>query len=511
MIHASSVILALLVACTADPPPPPTFVRDGVVLAGDGAGRVLPDGRRLVRHPWSPGETVSVAGNAIAPTTADCVPLFHVPLGDVARGIAAGGGAPDTALAFSPDGAWLAIGTQRGEVLVVDGWTGAVRWRRTLAESLVKQVAWSPDGTRLYAAEQSPDAFVHALDPTTGTTRHQLRLADHVQTSAPPPGDDLYGVYTLPAAYGLEVLADGDLVIAATHGWNDREGVRRNQARVLRTGPTLQIRSAWPADGAADAVILSMAAEADGVAVSLRRSAEGPAPEGLPIDGVLVLSAALEPRRAERFEPLEPWFHDTFVWHALALDGDRVVAGLGDGRVFDRAPGADRTHPLATPIEVGDGIPVVASIGFLAVADHRVHAVTNVTNIPWGSADPSLEPPDAHPGANTLWALDRDGESLALAWTWRGPHRLTGLHLDDRWVTVGAGARQDARTDLFGALVFDRTGAGSGAERLRAACRTEAPVFFRMDSADDGRVAVTEHPWADGDRVRGAYRATVFR
>ncbi len=512
MIHAPTVFLALLAACSSPPPTAPVFVRDGVVLSRAAVqGRTLPDDRVLVSAPWTPGEPVAVAGGATAPTTASCIPLFHVPLGDVSRGVAAGGAAPDTALAFSPDGSWLAIGSARGEVVVVDAWTGAIRWRRTLAETLLRQLAWAPDGSTVYAAEQSPDAYLWALDAVSGAERSRLRLADHVETSAPPPGDDLYGVYTLPAAYALKVVDGGDLIVAATHGWSGADGRRLNRARVLRLAADLTERAAWPSEGAADAVILSMAVDSGGVAVSLRRSADGPPPESLPINGVLLLDARLQPIRSERYPPLQPHFSDTFVWQALALDGERLVAGLGDGRVIDRAPGIDRTHPLATPVEVGDGIPVVASVGFLGLAEGRIHAVTNVTNIPWGAADPSLRPPDAHPGENALTALDADDGSLRLAWTWRGPHRLTGLHLSEQWVLVGAGARSDARTDLFGVLAFERSGRGSGSERLRAACATESPVFYAMDSTADGRIAVAEHPWADGDRVRGQYRATVLR
>lgn len=498
--------IALVLGCSRAPTPPePTFVRDGILLA-EGDGRALPDGRVLVERAWSPGDEVD---GAVAPRVAECVPLFQVPLGDVSRHVLMGGGAPDTALAFSPDGSRLAVGDYTGQLLVVDAWTGEVLARRRLAETLVKRVAWSPDGRTLYAAEQSPDAYVHALDPATLASRARLRLADEVGTSAPPDGDDLYGVYALPAAYALEVLPDGDLVVAATHGW-DEGGRRLNRARVLRLGPGLERRAAWPEDGPADAVFRSMHLERGLVAVPLGRSADG-APPDLPIGGVQVLDLDLRPVRSVAIEPLAPWFDDVFVWEALAFGPDgRLAVGLGDGRVVvEGGP----VLPLGAPILVGE-VPVAAAVGQLAWPGALL-AVTARTNIPWGAASPELRPPGAHPAENALTAYTLDSEGGArVAWTFQGPHVLQGLTpVPGRGeVVVGAGARDtDRRRDLFGALILDLEREGSGADRLSAWCPTEGPVFFRHTATPDGRVAVAEFPWDDGQGLSGAYRVTVFR
>lgn len=504
--------LMALLACGGDlPPPEPVFVRDGVVQAAGAEGRELPDGRKLVELRWTPGQSVAtIAGPRTAPQVAECVELFRAPLGDLTRHTSLGATAPDTALSFSPDGRWLAVGTYTGEILVLDGWTGAVRARRRLAETLVKRVAWAPDGQTVYAAEQSPDALIHALDPTTLASRATARLADHVRTSAPPPGEDLYGVYSLPAAYGLHVLPDGDLIVAATHGW-DEGGRRLNRARLLRLRPDLTQVAAWPEDEAADAVFRALHVSGEAVAVPVGRSADGPAPD-LPIGGVAVLDLSLKPVREVRIDPLKPWFDDAFVWEAVALgDQGALAVGLGDGRVVVDG----RTYPLGAPVMAGD-VPIAASVGQIAWPSGEeapIVAVTSYTNIPWGAARPELRPPEAHPGANALTAL-RVGERLSVAWTWRGPHALQGLTLseDGETLVVGAGARQtDARADLFGALVFDLRGEAAGDARLRAWCATEGPVFFRHAITADGRVAVAEHPWLDGERVRGAYRVTVFR
>lgn len=497
--------LPLMLGCSQPPTAAaPTFVRDGIVVDG-GSGRTLPGGRALVERAWAPGEIVE---GATAPRIAECVPLFHVPLGDVGRHVLMGGEAPDTALAFSPDGARLAVGDFTGRLLVVDAWTGEVLARRRLAETLIKRVAWSPDGRTLYAAEQSPDAYVHALDPATLASRGRLRLADDVGTSAPPDGDDLYGVYTLPAAYALEVLPDGDLVVAATHGW-DEGGRRLNRARVLRLGPDLARRAAWPPDEAADAVFRSVHLGGDRVAVPLGRSADGPPPD-LPIGGVQILDLDLRPVRSVAIEPLAPWFSEAFVWEALAFGPDgRLAVGLGDGRVVvEGGP----TVPLGAPIRVSD-VPIAAAVGQLAWPGALL-AVTARTNIPWGAASPELRPPGAHPAENALTAFAVEGEAARVAWTFQGPHVLQGLTVvpERGEAIVGAGARDtDRRRDLFGALILDLRGEGSGARRLKAWCPTEGPVFFRHAATADGRVAVAEFPWDDGSGPTGAYRITVFR
>jgi len=478
----------------------PHFVRGGVVIDG-----VFTEGS------WSAGD---VFAGATAPSVPECVALFEVPLGDVSRQIAMGGEAPDTALAFSPDGSVLAIGSYRGEVMIVDGWTGEVRARRRLAETMVKHLAWSDDGAVLFAAEQSPDAFVLALEPGDLSTRALVRLADWIASSSPPPGDDLYGVYTLPSAYWLHALPDGGLLVAAAHGWNDAEGVRLNKSVVMRLDASLETVAIWPPEGFADAVFLSAVTDQTGarVAVSVSRSAEGGA-ESLPINGLTVLSTKdLSLLGTVSVPPLAPWYDRSFIWEAIGLDDDRVFVGLGDGRVVvTDLDGVGFTHDLGTPILAGD-VPIAASVGRLIWSGDRLYVLTARSGIPFGAAAPELRPTAMHPNANTLFAFQATSDRLVLDWTWRGPHHLQGMTLVGDTLIVGAGARMtDDRTDLFGALLFHVGGGGDGASRLQATCETQGPVFFRHGGTVDGRIAVAEVPRAGPRGVLGAYRVVVFR
>ena len=122
------MLLTLLALTACEPAQKPLaaviFVRGGVIVEGISRpkdARALPGGRALVARPWRPGDMVEIGGvGGQAPSRAECVPIAHTPLGDVSRLIAGGGSPPDTSLAFSPDGALLAVGSYLGELLVLD-------------------------------------------------------------------------------------------------------------------------------------------------------------------------------------------------------------------------------------------------------------------------------------------------------------------------------------------------------------------------------------------------------
>jgi hypothetical protein len=495
------------------------FVRGGVLAEAGSGGRGIGGGRELLERGWTPGESVTVGRRTDpAPARPECVPLFHVDLADVRSLVSRGVSAPGTAMAWSPDGSKLAIGSYRGEIVVVDGWTGAELARRQLAEAVVKQIVWSPDGATVYAGEQSPDAFVYALSAADLTTRWSVRLADDLETSPPPGEADVYGLFTLPAAYGVAVLPGGDLIVAGAHAWVTGDDERRNLARILRIDPAGEVVASFPSDAPAKAVFRFPRVDVDGglLAFPVGYSAAGERPTDLPLDGIQVLNLKdLTPRFQHVGGALEPHFKRAHLWEAVDVDGERALAGFGDGRLqlVPLDGGAVTSLDLGTPVVSGD-VPIASSVSWgLFLDDGASAASTGTTNIPWGSDVAASRPPAAHPGENTLWVHGADG---ALRWNRRMEPAIQGLSVtpNGKRLIVGAGARNsDARRDLFGAYVFRLDGEGSGEERLEVACATESPVSTRHEPLDDGRIAVGEVPWkdeADG-AVHGFYRVTVLR
>lgn len=492
----------------------PRFLRQAIFLQQALPGTQRAGDGYLLPMDWTPGESVNIEGwSGNAPLRAECLTLFSEDLGDASRLAASGAPPPDTALAFSPDGSRLAVGSFMGQVLVLDAWSGEVLSKRTLGETMVKFLAWSKDGQTLYAAEQSPDALVHALAPDSLESRWTLRLADRVQSTPMPASDDRFGLYDLPAAYGLSVLEDGSLIVAAAHGWTTESG-RRNQSQVLHISDQGEVLHAFPEEPV-EAMVRHPRHDGERLVLVVTSSSDLPAPEGTPVGGVQVLTLPeLKPSASHTLEPLLPHFSRVFLWEALDIDGDQLLLGPSDGRVVlhNLATQQSTTIELGTPVLSGD-VPIAATISTGLILQDQALILSSETSIPWGAAAPELRPPSAHPRANAIWSYDMQG---ALNWTWSGEQLLEGMtpSPEGRFMVVGAGPRSsDARRDLFGALIFDLEAQGaSGEQRLEAFCATESPVFFRQAATEDGRVAVVEHPIADQDgSIRGSYQVTVLR
>ncbi len=489
-------LLLLLVACTPEPAGELRFVRGGVV---DATGR-------FAARPWTPGEEVS---GRVAPRQPECVPMFHVELEDQSRGAVLGAPPPGAALAFSPDGRILAIGSAGGALQLVDGETGAPLVATRIGEGAVKRLAWSADGATLYVGEQSPDAYLLALDPTTLKPRWQRRLADELETSPLPGNEDIYGRYGLPAAYAILVLPDGGLLVAGSHGWADTEGVRHNRTRLWNLDAVGAVRAAFPATGTADAIMLFPSVAGDRVVVGMSRSAAGPAPADLPIGGIVDLDlATLGVRWSATFPPLTPYFKDVFLWEAVVAGPGYAFAGLGDGRafLFDDQGVLTTTLDPGVPVQAG-GVPIATGVGFAAAGPDGIWFETTSTNIPWGSADPMTRPPSPHPAQYTLHSVDVGGRAR---WSHAFEQAIEGVvpSPDGATLLIGASSRSaDTRTDLFGALLV-RSADGA----LITSCTTQGPVDFRPVWAPDGlRLAIAEAPFLVDQQVRGAYRVTVFR
>lgn len=489
----------------------------------------LGNGRRLIEFDWRPGETYRLAcggqsASQRAPRYPAPAPIWQIELEDVS-GAAAGGASPDCVVAFAPDSRKLAIGSFGGWLRIVDCLTGRVEWSRRLAEGMVKRLAWSPQGDRLYAGEQSPDARLWAFDvPSTlgagepPSVAWSVRLAEQLETSR-PPAHDRFGIYTLPAVYDLSVTDDGRVFVAGTHRWMV-DGQLRSRSLSACYLPDGSLQWQFPPTRPTDQTpgITFMAVDRGGERVALLAAEPTAAAEAslVQLDG-----QTGQPAGSFRIEPLAPHFERVESWDSISIGDDgAAILGLNDGRALlftltSDGPHLEKTFALATPLMIGN-MPIAASASYARFHGDVLCLQAQNTHIPFGSPQAANRPPLAHPGANTLTVCDRRGEPL---WIYRGPFSLGGSWTDragsgqPRWLAVACREQPGAaETENFGFLLFDLEAKGGGNDRLVYYYPTEGPTMFFADVSGDGRfVAVVETPTptADGRELYGTYQVHI--
>ena len=238
------------------------------------------------------------------------------------------------AVAFSPDGAWVATGSSDGSARVFDAATGVARARLDHGRA-VWAVAFSPDGA--WVATGSSDGSARVFDAATGAERARLDHRGTVESVAFSPD----GAWVAAGSLGGSVR----VFDAAT-------GVER--ARLDHDVPVRAVAfspdGAWVATGSSDgsARVFDAATGAERARLDHRGTVESVAfsPDGAWVaagslgGSVRVFDAATGVERVRLNHGLSVWSV------AFSPDGAWVAAGSLDGsaRVFDAATGAERAR-----------------------------------------------------------------------------------------------------------------------------------------------------------------------
>ena len=459
----------------------------------------------------------SRAGDPVLPFV-----LRKVKLEDVAF-YARGGAEMDTFVRFSPDGRLLAIGTFLGHLKLLDVYSGELLWEKKIAEGMVKQIDFSPDGKRLYFAEQSVDGFVYSADAATGKIAWTFRLADDLQTSAPAAKDNIYGIYQLPGCYRLKTLAGGDVLVLGVHAWGDHRqpGAVKRLSRVYRLSPDGKPRWAFPADGPAPQTLIYLDTDPAGRRVALLSAgaSTGNRPPLAPGSIGVLDGQSGRPLGVHTFQPLKPHFDEVGLWRSVSVgkDGHLAAVGAYDGRTFLidlETVRPTRTFAFGTPVVISN-VPVSASSATTHIApDGIIYLQTGNSSVPYSAAVRLVvAPPGPHPHANTIDALAPDGD---VKWRYRSGHDYQGFCTSDdgRWLLTAVKREDAGQGPDAGAMLFDTHRPGGGTAKLVYYYQVRGLTFFHADIARDGSAfAICETPYKDPrtGKLIGRYQVHVVR
>lgn len=432
---------------------------------------------------------------------------------------------PDTFVKFSPDGSLLGIGTHTGRMRMWDVHNNEMLWDKSIAEGVVKRIDFSPDGKTVYFGEQSVDGFIYGAMTRTGDTLWRFRLADDLQTSAPPAKDDSYGIFRLPGPYGIKTLENGDVIVLGIHAWDETGSAQdmTRLSRIYRLSPKGVVRWAYPADSPLPMTIIYLDVDKNGERVAFlvtkkgtQKSLRTPFQEGT----MVVLNGKSGTLYWQHsFKPLAPWFDSVGFWESISVspDGTRASVGLFDGRTMlfdlDRRQ-LEKVFEFGAPISIS-GVPVSASATYNHLAsDGMAYFQTGTSTVPFASNMAHVvAPPGPHPNATMLTAVNPDGK---VAWRYRSGHSFQNFWTSDdgRWVLTSVLRDDEILGWESGAMLFDSHRSGGGTARLVYFYQVEGKTHFHADISKDGSVfALVETPYRDPktQKIVGTYQVHVVR
>jgi hypothetical protein len=425
-----------------------------------------------------------------------------------------------TALAFSPDGALLAVGGGGGRTRVFRSASGAAVWRHHRPGRIIKHLAFSTDGRRLFVGEQGPEGRLAAydLDGPGDRPRWVLDTAKELGAPSRAAPDDPFAWVRRPGAFRL-VAMEGDVIAAYTHSRGGGGG-RGAAARLYRLrGEDGTLRWAYPASAPAPMMVTWFAISREGRRFAL--------PLQLPTGGtgggarVVILAGGTGRVTFEHAIPPLPPYAITTFWRGVALSpaGDRMAASTQDGRgyLFAEQQGSwrlTRRLELVTPLKLGS-TTVAATNGTLAATEREALFITGPSFVPLPFRGGDARPTASHPRGNTVFAYDWEGN---LRWVRRLDNDLQGLALagGGGLLALAQGKESPQGAGEFnGVTVLGLNGGERGRGELlyRFPLRGRA-VYGGVAVSRDGKwIALAEAPRAlRGDaRTKGGHGVVLLR
>jgi len=390
-------------------------------------------------------------------------------------------------LKFSPDSRYLGIGTHNSYLRLIDVSTAEEIFEKKISEGKIMNIDFSPDSSCVFVTEESIDGYLYCFD-LDGTEQWKFRTADEL-------GSDLkYMPYIRKIAFDSDV----NIYAAAKRYGGKIDGKYNYSTLIYSFDQAGNIRWKFPDAGIMDAGVTWIDATPDGKYVVFGTSGFGPV-ENWKDGTVHILNGENgEELWNYRILPLEPYFNSVALWYSTTItpDGNYVTTLTSDGRayLFNNREILQTGQPepvwyknISTPMMVS-GIPIYGCANFGYNVNDTVIFSTGSTF----SKAKGKQPPIEHPGGNSLYAYDYEGNLL---WKWRVEGYAGELGIANPYLAVPI-AQNLITNDLgvHGVYVFDLSRSGGATSKLVNVYRTEG-ITIAADISPDGKyIAAFEAP-----------------
>ena len=338
----------------------------------------------------------------IASRTGRYEKVAEVPLGKVEiRGYKQMGSTPGL-LRLSPDGARIVVGTESGEVMLLDT-AGNRLWSRKIGMGKISALEFSRDHRRIFVGENSQQGAVICIDAVTGAEIWRKASADEL-------GVDIRRK-TFPGIMSIRVDDQDNAYAVALRSIRHPSGKTDYSARVYRLDPQGKV-ALFPREQNIDVWVSWCALTPDGGTVAFATSDYTPGPERRFQDNIYAYDSRTGELRWSLPLPTVPPYDRTNMRFGpeISADGQAYGGVSADGRAFLVNDSGQLlwSRTLSAP-QMIQGVYVNAM-------GHAVQHVGEFTAFSTGNtynrANWQLPTPVEHPQSNSVFVFDRAGNFL---------------------------------------------------------------------------------------------------
>ena len=305
---------------------------------------------------------------------------------------------------FSPDGQNLAIGTENGELMLLD-LKGQVLWRKNMGLGKLSALEFSPDSRYLYIGETSQQGYLLCLKREDGREMWRRpsvsELGVNIQDKTYP------GIIAVRSDANGMVYAVGQRYLRYADGRNEYRG------RIYKFNAEGVQQALFPADHNLDAWVSWVSVDAEGSKVAFGTANRDEGSTNRYTGSMYCLDGALQKILWSTEIPPAPPYQNTTMRSSpeLAPSGRHVAGVASDGRCF-MYDGQGREMWLRTisqPQKVG-GVHINAVGNYVHLTDDYAVFTTGNT---YNRANWQLPTPVEHPGSNSVFIFDLSGKLVS--------------------------------------------------------------------------------------------------
>lgn len=404
-------------------------------------------------------------------------------------------GLPTGSVLFSPNGRQWVIGSENGDVIMLDA-SGKKLWSRRMGVAKISSVGFSHDGERVLIGENSPRGSLLCLNAMSGRELWRVdtekELGINLSQKIYPAIlhitlDDAGNTYAVGMRYEINSLRNREYI-----------------SRIYKVNPEGKVTWLFPEDHSIDAWIGSLSVTPRGDRIVFGTANYYPRARLNYKDQLYCLdNMAQRVLWSYQLEVIQP-FQTATVRNAPAItaEGDLYAIAVGDGRVYAFDPNGKPIWEriISQPWKIAGSYLRVTPIASIMAWDQFVFLTSNTTNM----ANLFLPTPMAHPNGNSILFFDRLGRM-------QGKYSANGMIGN-----IVAGAGQMALSVGVDIRTKDIRGMGvalipKGGDIPADYIRTEGHCIQVAMSSSGEYIAAIEVPLKlDTGEILGSYRAHLW-